>query len=264
MTDCRCGRLTRGETFTCCETCLTDLSAALGEVPWLAGELDTTLARQRSTPVELVGGQSGSLPWHEAAGRARDHLRAVLVSWVLFADEEAVRAVPGAREDIPEDTLAAMSRWLLGRVDGLGQHELGPDAVAAVVSAVDAGRRIIDNPPERWFAGPCAECGADLYAERRHGPVQCPECGQSHDIDEIRDRLLAEAEDRLASATDIARAVSWLGAEPLTPARVWQWAKRGRIIARGHAPGAGGPPVPLYRVGDAIDLLAASTHHASA
>jgi len=139
----------------------------------------------------------------------------------------------------------------------LGRHDIGPDAVDEITDAVADCRRVIDRAPERWYAGPC-ECGADLYAKRRTGIVTCRECGHEYDVEARREWLLAEAEDRLANAATIARAVSWLGAEPLTSATVRKWAQRGRLLAKGHD-GRG----PLYRIGDAIDLLAKESTKAS-
>lgn len=169
-------------------------------------------------------------------------------------------------DGLPADTLTALSRWLLWRVDGLALHEAGSDAVDEITDAVTKCHRIIDRPADRWFAGPCnaeledgAECGRDLYAVAEKGNVKCTGCGAVYDIAERRTWLLAAAEDRLHDATTIARSVSWLGASPLNAARVRQWASRGRIVAKGHDGNQ-----PLYRIGDAIDLLAASTKGASA
>lgn len=244
---CRCSRPT--EAYVCLD-CLDELARALRDVPWLDDELDVTITKQRGIPT--TGGSASretALPWHEAAAEARRHLRALLVSWVLFCDEEKVRA-QNYEPGLPADTMTAMSRWMLLRVDGLGLVDIGPDAVEEITDAVDTCRKVIDRAPDRWYAGPC-DCGADLYAKRREGTVECRDCGATHDVGLRRAWLLAEAEDQLANAATVARAVSWLGVEPLTPSRVRKWAERGRIIAKAHDGKA-----PLYRIGDALDLLA--------
>lgn len=263
MTDCRCGRPTR-DTLTVCDACADQLGVALGDIAWLVDELDTTITRQRALPTE--GGPTGAetpLPWHEKASEALRHLKAILVSWALFCDAEHVPHQSPAN-GLPDDTAEALSRWLLWRIDGLTRHELGPDAVDEITDAVAKCRRVIDRRPERWYAGPCTahpgggedsrECGSDLYAKRQTGDVECRDCGAVYDVAARRAWLLAEAEDRLADAATVARAVSWLGAVPLTPALVRKWAERGRIIAKGHDGSR-----PLYRIGDAIDLLAATS-----
>lgn len=255
---CRCGRPTR-DTLTACDACLDELAVALGDVAWLADELETTIARLRGLPTE--GGSRSSetpLPWHEKAGDARRHLHGLLGTWARFCDEKGVTH-QSPTDGLPDDNLAALSRWLLWRVDGLARHDIAAEAIDEITSAVASCRSVIDRRPDRWYAGPCVgeECGADLYAYRTTGDVTCRNCAAVYDVAARRTWLLAEAEDRLANASDIARAVSWLGAEPLKPERVWKWAERGRIIAKGHDGKS-----PLYRIGDAIDLLAGDTARA--
>lgn len=259
MTDCRCGRPTRDEAYVC-DTCADGLSRALGDVPWLADELEITITKQRGLPTE--GGPAGSetpLPWHEAAADARRTLHGLLVTWARFCEEEQVRHSSYA-VGLPEDNLPALSRWLMWRVDGLTLRDIGPEAVEEITAAVANCERLIDRRPDRWYAGPCVQevegsaCGADLYAKRATGDVTCRSCGAVYDVAARREWLLAEAEDRLADCAAIARAVSWLGSEPLTHDRVRKWAQRGRLIPKGHDGRR-----PLYRIGDAIDLLAGDT-----
>jgi len=255
VNECRCGRPLR-DTLTVCDTCADQLATALGDVPWLDDELETSITRQRALPTE--GGARTAetpLPWHEKASETRRHLRALLVSWTRLCDEEAV-AHQSPADDLPADTLPAISRWLMWRVDGLARHDAGPDAVDEITDAVAACRFVIDRRPDRWYAGPCVAegdggpCAADLYARASTGVVECRECGSVYDVAERREWLLAEAHDRLADAATVARAVSWLGTAPLTPALVRKWAERGRILVKGHD-----GTRPLYRIGDAIDLL---------
>lgn len=257
--ECRCGKPTRDHVYAC-DTCADLLARALGDVPWLDEQLDTTITRQHAIPTE-AGPRTFDkpLPWHDAAADARRTLHGLLVSWVRFCDEEHVRH-SSPRDGLPADTLAALSGWLLWRVDGLTLRDIGPEAIDEITSAVAACHRIVDRRPDRWYAGPCAtdDCAADLYAQRRDGDVRCRDCGATYDVAARRAWLLAEAEDRLAPAAEVARAVSWLGAAPLTASRVRKWAERERILAKGHD-GAR----PLYRIGDAINLLASDTPQAS-
>lgn len=254
MTDCtRCGRLTLGEAYLTCETCLDLLAQSLGDVRWLDAELEVTITRQRGIPTEGASASAETgLPWHDKASKAKRALRNTLSTWVRLCDKEGVRN-SDPRTGLPADTLPAMASWLTWRIDGLALHEAGDQAVSEIARDVEACRRLIDRRPDHWYAGPCNECGADLYAVAKTGMVTC-ECGLTYDVGARRDWLLAEAEDRLADANTIARAVSWLGAQPLSPSRVRKWAERGRIVAKGHDGRS-----PLYRVGDAIDLLADDT-----
>lgn len=258
--DCRCGRPLR-DTLTICDTCADNLTRDLNEIPWLEDELTTTIARLRALPTE--GGSKGRetpLMWHEKAGDARRTLHGLLATWARFCEEEGIahQSPRMGQLEAGDDNPVALSRWLLWRIDGLARNDIGPEIVSEIGDAVAACRRVIDRKADRWYAGPCVVedeagkvCGSDLYAARAKGNVDCRECGATYDVAARREWLLAEAEDRLANSHDLARAVSWLGAEPLKPERIRQWAKRGRIIAKGHDGKS-----PLYRIGDAIDLLA--------
>lgn len=264
MNECRCGRPTRDEAY-CCDDCLQSLSVALGEVPWLDEELEVTISGQKGATYNgnTSRGAERPSPVHWGASEARGHLKALLVSWALFSVQEGVRN-QSPQQELPTDDLVALSRWLLWRVDGLGLHDIGPEAVDEITSAVAHCHRLIDRPADKLYAGRCTgdleedggiiECPEDLWVRVGSKDVTCRRCGTSWDVSDRRKWLLDQAEEVLATAVEISRAVSWLGTEPLTADRVRQWATRDRIITRGHDRTGR----PLYRVGDAIDLLAKS------
>lgn len=258
MNECRCGRPTRDQAFIC-DTCTDKLAHALGECPWADTELQTTLAGERGIDYRRSGTRTKEtpIPVNIAASNARTDLRAVLTSWVKFCAEENVRH-QSPHPGIPTDDIPAMSRWLLWRVDGLALLDIGPEAVDEITSAISKCKQIIDRPADKWFAGPC-DCGEDLYARLQKGTIKCrvADCALEYDVAARREWLLEAAEDQLVIAADVARAVSWLGAAPLTSDRVRKWAERGRLAAKGHD-----GRYPLYRVGDAIDLLASTSRTA--
>lgn len=251
MSDCKCGRATRDDAFVC-EDCLGDLNRALGDIPWLTTELDTTLTRTRGVDYRALGGAKATetpLPMHLKAGELQAELRAILVAWVKFCAEDGITH-QSPTVALPRDNATSMSRWLMWRVDGLAYNELGSDAVTEITGIVNRGTRIIDRPADRWFAGPCDECQEDLYAASQVGDIKCRNCGTGFDIAERREWLIGEAEDRLATAAVIAGAVPIIAGLHITADRIYKWKQRGQILDRGHD-GAN----PLYRVGDVIDLM---------
>lgn len=259
ITICACGETTRdGATFG--DQCATNLTQALAEVPWLAEELNITASRQQGIDYRALGGAQSSetpLPIHLGASQAKTDLGEALFGLVTVCQSKQVRH-QSPDDEHPAFSLESMAAWLLCRVDGLSLIEEGPHAVVDVVGAVDRARRVIDRAPDKLYAGRCghetegAECPEDLYAHQGARDIRCRTCGTTWDVSERRAWLLQEAEEVLAPAIEIARAVSWLGQAPLTPARVRQWASRGRLEVRGH----NREGQPLYRVGDAIDLMA--------
>lgn len=261
---CRCGRATRDAAYVC-DGCGDELARALGDVPWLDEELETSISKQRGVDYRTLGGSKGAKkpserpsPVQWGASEARAHLRALLVSWSLFCASEGVRHRE-RNDDLPADTLAAMSRWLLCRVDGLALHEIGSDAVDEITDAVARCRRMVDKPVEKWFAGPCNECKTDLFARAGSREVECSACGLVYDMGERREWLREAARDHLATATEIARAIVVWGdgpaSEHLLIDRIRKWAEREpRLIERGHVT-VRGRERALYRVGDVMDRL---------
>src|SRR4051812_39492595 len=131
-TTCRCGKPTRDDAYVC-DTCTEELSRALGDIPWIDDELETTITKRKGIDYRRVGGGTGGKreqpsPPEWTASNARGHLKAVLVAWVLYCSEERTRN-SSPHQEIPDDTLPAISRWLMWRVDGLALDDIGPDAV---------------------------------------------------------------------------------------------------------------------------------------
>lgn len=238
MTDsCRCGKPTRDEAYFC-DDCGHALSVALGEIPWLEEELDVTITRQKGVDYRTKGGTASSerpSPVVWSASEARGNLRAVLVSWVRFCADERVRN-SSPHQGVPEDTLPAISRWLLWRVDGLSLLDIGPEAVDEITDAVAQCHRLIDSPSQRQYLGPCKACEDDgrLYARQGATWARCDRCDTPVNADDLRVQLLASLDDRLCTAAEIARLSTYLGLKANREQvrnRINQWHKRGRITS---------------------------------
>lgn len=261
MTDCRCSRPTRDDRYLC-DTCIGTLEILIAELPWLDGELDTTITRTKGIDYRALGGTTGGkkpverpLPGNLGAGRARDHLKAILVSWVRFMDAEHI----GPHKPMPADTIPAISGWLLGRVDALSLHDIAPEALDEIENAYAHCERLIDRPGEPQYLGECVAplldetpCGGDLYSERGGTWATCRSCGANEDADDVRAKLLGELDDRLCSPSEIAKLSTYLGLRDdrrKVEVRINVWANRGRIEPKGEG--------PLYRFGDVYRLLTA-------
>lgn len=288
--ECRCGRPTR-DTLTVCDTCSDNFARALGEIPWLDEQLDVTITRASGIDYRQMGSAGrvnprsdkridgdntpeppsadspalGAAMQHDlynwTAADARINLRALLVSWVKFCAEEGVRS-SDPRDDLPADTLPAMSRWMMWRVDGLAFNEIGPDAVEEITSAVAHCYRLIDRPAERQYLGACTSCETGrLYARPGGEWATCNECRTALDAEAVRRRLLVELEDRLCTAAEIARLSTYLGLKAgreQVRNRINQWHKRDRIEAHpSFSEGA------TFRFGAVYALLVAAEYGAS-
>ena len=237
-TTCRCGQPTRDAAYTC-DTCSQQLAIALGDIPWLTEELDTTITRQKGATYNgsTSRGAEAPSPVHWGASEARSHLKALLVSWVLFSHETGVRNA-SPHIGLPDDDLVSLSRWLLWRVDGFALLDIGPEVVDEITEAVATCRRVIDRPADRQYLGACDMCPTGrLYARPGGTWARCDGCDQATEADKIRERMLRELDDRLCTAAEIAQLSTYLGLRAdreTVRKRINQWHKRGRI-AREHA-----------------------------
>jgi hypothetical protein len=251
---CKCGKPTRDNAYTC-EDCLDRLSKALGDMTWVDTELAITIGKERGLPTE--GGPAGSeksLPFHVAAAQVRDNLRNTLVGWVRVCVEEGVRS-SDPRDGLPDDTLTAMSRWLLWRVDGLAFNEAGGEAVDEITYAVEQAVKAIDLAPERQYVGPCA-CGRDLYRKPGAPMVKCRACEAEYDAEVFTATMRARLADLdlLVTASEGAGLLSRYGLE--TTARViYGWEERKLTIAHGERQ-EGRKMRKVYRFDDLVRLAA--------
>lgn len=238
-----CDRPRRGSEQIC-GACAAELQRALQAVPGLARELDVTLARlgSRAGPGRPA---TPPLPYHPGASEAADVLRSALVGWV--------RELRRPDEPWPADTPASMAAWLSERHSRLTGHAAAEEAHGEITAAVRAAQRAIDRPPGRVYAGPCTQCSMPLYAKPAATAVACRSCGTGHSVEERREWMLEALRDHLAPAHQVAHILAQLVA-PVRADRVRQWAARGRILPHGRD--AAGRP--LYRIGDALELLAAA------
>jgi len=250
ITTCTCGKPTPESSFLCSD-CLDDLARTLRDLPELVDELDVSLTKQRRF-TDAAGSRSTTspLPYDMGASNALHELRNELVGMVRVCIDNRV-ASTDYREAHPGDSCASMAAWLLWRVDGMAALPFAADLLH-VVSIASRCELVIDRPAERTFAGPCDQCGRDLYAQHGKTSVTCKACGLQYDLAARREWLLHAVDDQLASATEIARALTSLEM-PVTTDRIWQWKHRERIEQRGTSKTG----APLYRVGDVVTLLIA-------
>ncbi|MFE3191641.1 hypothetical protein ACFXHA_21705 [Nocardia sp. NPDC059240] len=124
---------------------LRELVALLGGIPDLAEDLEDAVAgRVRLGAANTrLSARSGDqpLPFSVGAAAARDHLHAVLVSWVRLVCEQ--RAIDYAGGTSTPD----LARWLAAKVIALAMTEGADTAPAEIRAAVVAVERIVCPPP---------------------------------------------------------------------------------------------------------------------
>lgn len=247
--------------------------ALLGRTRDLGDDLDVARAHQATlTRRDTTHAEANSRVFAPRRGldRAQNALDAALTIWanVVEAEHPNLPERPARpRRDGTGRGLGNLAGWLLNHVEWIRHYPQGHEAVQQITTAVAAVERTVDSPPEKYYLGPCwqpdetsptGECTADLYADAqpRNGitgtNVLCPRCLHPHPIEERREWLREHMHDQLATATEASRAAGILGLA-VTPERVWQWKSRGRITTHGTRQ-AGKKALPLYRIGDILDL----------
>lgn len=251
---CGCGRPCGDAQL--CRDCRDRLRDDLVHVADLAADLVVVLTR-RTRAGARVGARSAEtpVPFDQRATPAATVLRDVM------------RRVAGAAGmvDAARSSSVTCADWLRSNLRRVVQLDVAWDIAEAVAYQVDQVRRVCDRPADLIYIGRCGGqsgtssdgCVEDLYARPGAPYVRCRGCGTNVDVTTRQEWLLRVLEDHLATATEIARAVSRLG-EPVKAERIRKWAERGRVEKRGERPrGQNGKPDPLYRVGDVLDLLLA-------
>lgn len=242
-----CGQPTTGAML--CDHCEKTLTQHLAELPALAEHLRITITRQ-AILTNRNGSRSAetSIPWHDKAANARTALLNDLWRWTLALREPA--------EPLPRGGIDHLGRWLYTRINLILTWNQAGELAITLERHTNRCWHIMDRPADRIFAGICSHptprglCETWLYAQPGKPTVTCPTCGTHHDVAQRRETLRQAAEDVLATAAEIARAVTWLG-DHIRADRIRQWAARGRLTKRADDDGH-----PLYRIGDVLDLLA--------
>lgn len=253
---CRCGQPTTEASYIC-PSCTNGLWNTLDAIPDLLVDLGLTRTRQRHYGTTTGTSSGDALPWHEAASRSLHDVREATYAIV----DRCIAARLASTETThtsarPSRRLDDAARWLQVRVDPIAAQPWAPTALG-LIRVHNRALTVIDHPPEHTYAGPCQVCGADLYTLPDQPEVKCPGCGATEDVAARRSYLLGCVNDQLATATEIARALTSL-AMPISSERIRQWKHRQVLEVRSHEHHRDGTTGhPLYRVGDVIDLLLA-------
>lgn len=230
------------DTGTVCHACTARTARDLDHIAEHWHDLQITLTRQDRIGDPAKATAEQPLPFNVTASSVADAIRNTLTTWA--------RDIENARGATPPADTPALARWLGDQTAWLRHRDDGGEAIDELGSCWQLLRGAIDRPPPRAYCGPCDTCGADLYATPGRLTVVCRACEVEYDIRARREWLLSVADDTLAHAGLIARALDELG-EPVKSERIRQWAARGRLVAKGRDHIGR----PLYAVKDVRTLV---------
>jgi hypothetical protein len=189
--------------------------------------LDIVLTRQaRYSDPEGRGGEK-ALPFNATASELGWVLRNTLGTWCRLIANERGRVLPTT------DTPAAVSVWLLSHVEWLRHHRAGAEAVEEITSAVNAIRKAVDRPAERVYAGPCADCGGDMYGKADAVMVECRPCGLEYSVADMVAWMHSELRGKLVTAREATVLLGRMGI-PVQQKTIEKWRQRDRLFDHGE------------------------------
>lgn len=252
-------------------------------IPSLWEDLTSHVAGERGVDYRTLGGSGGldvddtdlepgerrgSVPTGivlpERATKVKDELVRALRALVLVANE-AHLAAGGRDKDRPlrsSKLVPAMAEWLLWRVEAISLHPEAADLALGVCQAVGRAWWVIDRPEARQDLGDCPvdDCNGRLSAIAGATFAYCDAERHAVEAQPLRDRLIAELDDQLLDAAEIARISVFLGLRRDRDAvrrLINVWAHRGRITKYAPSATADNPtPGPRFRFGEVNALLA--------
>lgn len=234
------------DTGYVCHACADHARDSLLRIAGDWADLETTRLRQDRIGDPGPASTEPPLPYNPRAAEVAWVIQNTLTTW---AREIATTRGGEAPALVPD-----LARWLAEQAGWLRQRPEGEQALDELDSCSDLLRAAIDRPGPAVFCGRCDVCDRDLRARPGAATVECRRCDVTYDVTARREYLLELANDTLAHASLIARALDELG-EPVKPERIRQWASRGRL----HAKGKDAAGRPLYAVRDVRSLVSEDT-----
>lgn len=246
----RCEGLPAHNGFLC-RTCTDQLARDLNAIPWLLEELETTISRlDKLTESEGRGSDERPLPIRMHAVEVRRDLNTTLASWAQH--------IAGRFDGLDRTVIwteLRLAGYLSDHINDILTDPAAGECADEIGYARMTAQRAIDKPTPMVFAGPCDDCGKDLYAHPSAAEVACknPDCDLVYPIEARRAWLLGKAADQLLTATEMSRALSGLLGAKLTAAKIRGLAHRGRLTQ--HPPLPRRPNDPVYSVGQLMRVL---------
>lgn len=170
--------------------------------------------------------------------------------------------------------------WMASHPRELRQLDAADQAYGDIVGATTHLRRAVDRPADLRYLGRCptvvsevvrwgerapvrtVRCEANLWAADS-GWVRCPRCHMQHEVAQLEAAATEAARDMLCTMPELLHACAAVGS-PIARRTGYRWAAEGRLVRRAwlirsrdgvritdrREDGA----VPVYRVGDALEL----------
>lgn len=238
-----------------CPHCAADLSQRLDQLAAVLPELQTTIAKQDR--IGSGGARSAGavvpLPYRDPAADRGRAIQGELVTWARVVYAESGREIAG-------NTGSAVARYLGAATGWARYRQSWPEFHTALRPLAGSVLRLIDQPPDRVYLGPCQTknpatgemCWTDVLAKPSAVSGRCVSCGAVHDVATSRAWLLDSLEDVLLRPVEIASVLRGFGDVKVGYSTIAAYVADGLIVAHGGDECGR----PRYRVGDVLEVRA--------
>lgn len=232
-----CAICTKPSQTAACDPCTDGLLGLLSLLPWLASQLEVSYSRQSKlgTTGRRPPGAEQPLGYGPGAKAAYDRLRNELVGWVREV-RDATGEFMSHRADWPDDTILAMTLWLMQRRHTIQRHPAVDELRRAVEHTVEAGLERINPEPDEPTYGICeadteyGPCPGYLYGEHDATWVRCARCGAQHQTAARREWMRHRMSVFYFRAATLARLLPRMVERPVSASNIRNWAAEGRPI----------------------------------
>lgn len=227
------------------------LEVALAEIDSVMADLEAAIPRMTLTATYGERTRSGSktapAPVNIDAVSAKHALHAWLMKTALRVGE------PFGRRDIP-----ALASHLLTHMPTIAANGWAVTLHNELVPLLNDCTNVTRVIEQKTFAGTCAQCSTDLYAQKDKKEVRCRTCGQTYEVLAWRAHAATAKEYHIGTPAELSRALTSpaYGIE-VSVDQICKWAKRGKLERANEEYGPDGNPIkPTYKLKDVLDLNA--------
>lgn len=243
-----CQACKRPHQLYLCDDCQTQLANMLDQLPWLIEELDNRIAQLDRISLGTIGRNRRPNELNpvdfDAADLAR-RVRKTLLRWATTVAERHSGRRPPALDTVHTKHLA---RWLETNLSAITRlncaGNLYHDIKRLVGTDEQRHGQLVQaiNPTEKHLAGPCPttlgrhhdgtprKCDTMLFADTYDKTTTCPNCKQTINVQENRERAAADRD--LHTKADLLEVLDNIG-EPVTETRLNAWIRARRLRPAG-------------------------------
>lgn len=226
---------------------------------WIENLQDAVLGRTRlGESARRSSDRTTPLMVHLDASKLLDQVHATLIRWVQgicetrgidcpalrFYPRDFIGPLPpdGYRGHAGDTRSAAI--WLAKHVNAIACDESAGMCYREIKDVIDAIERMINRPESDYVTcGPCPAMLADNYGQRKcntaltaardDAEIQCPECGTTHNVEQLRRHLWTGVDKWLLTYYELKLVIAAYG-DPIPERTLRHWRATDKLKPRGY------------------------------